>query len=152
MSDTHINAYDNAPAFCQAIDMWKVHALDPRTERLFSDVLSSICWMGACLLTKQKEFAGYRILFLSADIQAALVLHALEKTRVMDIDTAHPKRAVNYYVNMAQNYLRDLADKCRRRKDFQRIDKVDPDTASICSDLFGERRKNHNWKPELLAK
>ena len=147
-----INAYDNAPAFCQAVDMWKKRALDPKTERLFSDVLSSICWMGACLLSKKKEFSGYKILFLSADTQAALVLHALEKTRTMDIDTAHPKRAVNYYINMAQNYLRDLADKCRRRKDFQRIEKVDPNAASVCSDLFGEKRKNHNWKPELLDK
>lgn len=147
-----INAYEEAPAFCQAVDMWKKHALDPKTERLFSDVLSSICWMGACLLSKKKEFAGYKILFLSADTQAALVLHALEKTRVMDIDTAHPKRAVNYYINMAQNYLRDLADKCRRRKNFQRIEKVDPNAASVCSDIFGERRRNHNWHVELLDK
>lgn len=150
----HINAYAEAPAFCQAVDMWKKHALDPKTERLFSDVLSSICWMGACLLSKKKEFSGYKILFLSADTQAALVLHTLGKTRTMDIDTSNPKRAVNYYINMTQNYLRDLADKYRRRKraGFERIDAVDPNVAAVCSDLFGEKRKNHNWRPELLDK
>ena len=149
-----INAYEEAPAFCQAVDMWKKHALDPKTERLFSDVLSSICWMGACLLSKKKEFAGYKTLFLSADLQASLVLHALEKTRTMNVDTSNPKRAVNYYINMTQNYLRDLADKCRRRKraGFERIEAIDPNAAAECSDIYGERRKNYGWKPELLGK
>lgn len=148
------NAFDNATAFCDAVDMWKQHALDPVTGRLFSEVLGSICWMAACLLCRQKEFNGYKALFLSADIQALLVLHALEKTRTVDVDTAHPKRAVNYYINMAQNRLRDEADKLRRRKraGFERVEAVDPNAATVCTDIFGEHRKNHNWHPELLDK
>lgn len=148
------NAFDNAMDFCEAVDMWKQHALDPVTERLFSDVLASICWMATCLLCKKAEFNGYTARFLSADMQATLVLHALEKTRIVSIDTGNPRRAVNYYINMAQNYLRDEADKLRRRRraGFERIDAIDPNIATICCDLSGEKRENHSWRPELLDK
>lgn len=150
----HKSAYDNAAPFCEAVAMWKRHALDPVTERLFSDVLSSICWMATCLLCKKAEFNGYTARFLSADMQATLVLHALEKTRIVSIDTGNPKRAVNYYINMAQNYLRDEADKLRRRKraGFERVEAIDPNAATVCTDIFGEHRKNHSWHPELLDK
>lgn len=143
-----VNAYENAPALCEAIISWQARRLPPSLEKPFYDVLQSIAFMATALLIRIPKFRKHSIEWKSFDIQAMLVAHLLGVIRTKDLELDKPKAVVNYLLRSVQNRLRDLHAYQDRRKDFVVTTGVDLNTSALHhSDIGGEiRRHSANCK------
>ena len=136
-----VNAYDNAPALCEACLLWKAGALPPSLERIFYDVLRSICYMGAALLVKEPAYRKRTVEWQQPDVQSMLLTHLLTKIKSTELRTDNPKQVVNLLLHATQNRLRDLHGYQERRKNFITTTSVDPDISGLqAADMAGQLR------------
>lgn len=142
------NPYENAESLCVALTLWKAGVLPTSLEKLFYDVLRSICYMGTALLVREVKFRKRTQEWYQPDIQSLLLTHLLVKIKSADLELDKPKAVVNYLLRSVQNRLRDLHAYQDRRKDFVVTTGVDLNTSALHhSDIGGEiRRHSANCK------
>ena len=134
------NAFDHADVFCVALRLRRIGKCPPDVERVFCDVLSSIVQMATALLLKTRKYCRYSRGWFQADVQSMMLLYALQALHSQHLDTADPKRVINYLISTTKNRLRNLAAYAERRKDFNVTFDVDLDAGLQCSDIMGEKR------------
>lgn len=136
-----INAYEQAPALCEACILWKGGILPPSLERLFYEVLRSICYMGTALLVKEPAYRKRTLEWQQPDVQSLLLAHLLTKIKSTELKTDEPKQVVNLLLRATQNRLRDLHGYQERRKNFVTTTTVNIDIAGLQqSDMAGQVR------------
>lgn len=136
-----VNAYEQAPALCEACILWKGGILPPSLERFFYEVLRSICYMGTALLVKEPAYRKRTLEWQQPDVQSLLLAHLLTKIKSTELKTDEPKQVVNLLLRVTQNRLRDLHGYQERRKNFVTTTTVNIDIAGLQhSDMAGQVR------------
>lgn len=136
-----VNAYENAAALCESCVLWKAGMLPPSLERIFYEVLRSICYMGTALLVREPAYRRHTTEWQQPDVQSMLLTHLLTKIKSTELRTDQPKQVVNLLLRMTQNRLRDLHGYAERRKGFVTTTTANPDISGLqAADMAGQVR------------
>lgn len=137
----YVNAYDNAAILCEACTLWKANRLPPALERLFYEVLRSVCHMGTTLLVREPTYRKHTLEWAQPDIQSLLLSHLLTKIKSTELKTDQPKQVINLLLRVIQNRLRDLHGYQERRKGFVVTTVADFDNSALRQrDISGQVR------------
>lgn len=110
-----VNCWEHADALAMAVRMRKAGNCPREIDDLYGEIVVSMVNMATLLLVREESrYRPWAPELLACEVQSQMLLHALAALD-RDIDTASPRRLVNYTVKTVQNRLRNYVRDTSRR-------------------------------------
>ena len=143
------NVWEEAEILPMAIRLRKCGKCPPSIDAIYGEIIIGIVTMATKLMPEEDPiYARYLEQFLDEEVQAQMVLNALNAAEKYVDDRKKPRNIVNYLVKAVQNRLRNwVRDTTNRRVKAEMVQIDDVEYCEKECDLVGAIRwKQKSWK------